>query len=278
MLKKLHPRRLFEILDQIDREPPSYRLDRAQALRRVFWTLACVAVCLLALHYGKYSSTLSLILAWFGQLTGLDTHAWLQQRYDDGVLLLLQYCWWSAMHLVFFALVPALFIRLVLRQRVRDFGWRWGDTHRHWHYYLLLLSPILLFVYLVSLGEDFVNHYPFYIHAGRSWADLLAWEALYIGQFIVLEFFFRGFMLQALRPAIGANAVWVMCVPYMMIHLPKLPLEATGSILFGLFLGVLALMSRSIWGGVMVHVAVALSMDLAGLARRGEIPLQWWPG
>ena len=57
-----------------------------------------------------------------------------------------------------------------------------------------------------------------------------------------------------------------------------MPLEATGSILFGLFLGVLALMSRSIWGGVMVHVAVALSMDLAGLARRGEIPLQWWPG
>lgn len=277
MLRRLHPRQIFTALDRIDSEPPSYTLTRPQALRRIFWTLACVAVCLLLLHYGKYSSNLRELLALLGGITGADDQAWLRHWQAQGLLPLIHYLWWSGMHLVFFLLLPALFIRFALRQRVVDFGWRWQDTHKHWRGYLLLLSPILVFVYLVSLGEDFVNHYPFYQHAGRSWADLLAWEALYIAQFIVLEFFFRGFMLNALRPAMGANAIWVMCVPYMMIHLPKLPLEATGAILFGLFLGVLALLSRSIWGGVMVHVGVALSMDLAALARRGEIPLQWWP-
>ena len=278
MLAKLHPRLILDALDRIDREPPSYSLNRPEALRRVFWTLACVAVCLLLLHYGKYSSTLREFLHLLAKVTGADSQAWLNHWQAQGSLPLIQYLWWSGMHLVFFLLVPALFIRLVLRERVVDFGWRWQDTHRHWLGYLLLLSPILFFVYLVSLGEDFVNHYPFYRHAGRSWADLLAWEALYIAQFVVLEFFFRGFMLRALQPAVGANAVWIMCVPYMMIHLPKLPLEATGAILFGLFLGILALLSRSIWGGVLVHVGVALSMDLAALARRGEIPSQWWPG
>jgi membrane protease YdiL (CAAX protease family) len=129
----------------------------------------------------------------------------------------------------------------------------------------------------VSLGEDFVAHYPFYSLAGRSWIDLVLWELLYLSQFVFLEFFFRGFMLNALRPAIGANAIWIMCVPYMMIHLPKLWLEASGAILFGLFLGILALRSRSIWGGVLVHAGVALSMDIAALWRKQNLPDTWWP-
>lgn len=71
--------------------------------------------------------------------------------------------------------------------------------------------------------------------------------------------------------------MWIMCVPYLMIHFPKLWPEALGAILFGFFLGILALRSRSIWGGVMVHVTIALTMDLAALLRKGELPLQLWP-
>ena len=41
-----------------------------------------------------------------------------------------------------------------------------------------------------------------------------------------------------------------MIVPYLMIHFAKPWLEASGAILFGLLLGVLALRSRSIWGGI----------------------------
>jgi membrane protease YdiL (CAAX protease family) len=173
--------------------------------------------------------------------------------------------------------LPWLVIRFGFKQSMLDFGWRWNQVSEHWRGYLLLLSPILVFVVLVSFGDDFVNHYPFYRQAGRSWLDFLLWELLYMSQFVFLEFFFRGFMLNALRPAIGANAIWVMCVPYMMIHLPKLALEATGAILFGLFLGILALQSRSIWGGVLVHAGVALSMDLAALLRKQDIPGSFFP-
>ena len=92
-----------------------------------------------------------------------------------------------------------------------------------------------------------------------------------------LEFFFRGFLLHACRPAFGANAVFVMCVPYLMIHFAKPWPEATGAILFGLFLGILALRSRSIWGGAAVHMTVALSMDMLALMQRGQLPAHWWP-
>jgi hypothetical protein len=40
---------------------------------------------------------------------------------------------------------------------------------------------------------------------------------------------------------------------------------------------VLALRSRSIWGGVMVHASVALSMDLLAIAQTQQLPQRWWP-
>jgi membrane protease YdiL (CAAX protease family) len=267
LVNDLHPRRILQALDEIDQTLPSYRLSRPQALRRVFIVLVCVCVCLLLLHYGKYSRNMALFLS-DSALASLQASAWYE---------LSAYVWWTGMHLLTFVLLPWLVIRVCLREKMRDFGWRINETAHHWRGYLLLLSPILVFVVLVSLGEEFVNHYPFYRLAGRSWFDLIVWELLYLSQFVFLEFFFRGFMLNALRPAMGANAIWVMCVPYLMIHFPKLWLEATGAILFGLFLGILALRSRSIWGGVLVHAGVALSMDIAALLRKGGVPSQWWP-
>lgn len=266
----LHPRQILRALDNIDQAESSYTLNRPAALRRVMLVLACVSVSLLILHYAKFSANLQMLLAW------LDESYW-QRLEANGWLELCGYVWWTLCHLLTFIVLPWLVIRFGFKQSMLDFGWRWNQVGAHWRGYLLLLSPILVFVVLVSFGEDFVDHYPFYRQAGRSWLDLLVWELLYMSQFVFLEFFFRGFMLNALRPAIGANAIWVMCVPYMMIHLPKLALEATGAILFGLFLGILALQSRSIWGGVLVHAGVALSMDIAALLRKQDLPGSFFP-
>ncbi len=273
-LAALHPRQILRALDQIDATAPSWQLSRPDALRRVFIVLATVSVSLLILHYAKFATNLHALLQSLGEWRGVD---YLQQLRDAGWLELCSYLWWTSCHLLTFIVLPWLVIRFLFRAQMRDFGWRWNQVGEHWRGYLLLLSPILVFVVLVSMGEDFVEHYPFYRYAGRSWLDFLLWELLYLSQFVFLEFFFRGFMLNALRPAIGANAIWVMCVPYLMIHFPKLWLEATGAILFGLFLGILALQSRSIWGGVLVHAGVALSMDVAALLRKGQFPGSFFP-
>jgi len=277
IIQFLHPKNIFLALDEIDQSPPSYTLDRKQAMRRVFWTLACVALSLLIIHYMKYYSTFQATLAFISQLQNKNSNYWLAQLNDSGFLRLYSYTWWTFWHLIGYIVLPFLVIRYLLKLRIRDMGWRWRDTHLHCRGYILLLSPILVFVVLVSQGQDFINHYPFYKLASRSWFDLLAWEFLYLLQFVFLEFFFRGFFVNALRPAIGASAVWVMCVPYLMIHFPKLWLEATGAILFGLFLGILALKSRSVWGGFFVHAGVAVSMDLSSLMKQGKLPTVFWP-
>ena len=273
MISSLHPKNILSALDEIDSQAPSYSMTRPQALRRVMAVLACVSVCLLFMHYAKFSDNMQWLLQLLAEWRGLPRDFYVAQLVSAGIWEFCGYVWWTSILAIGYVLVPALVIRYGFNARVRDFGWQLNSAPQHWRGYLLLLSPILVFIYLVSQGQDFVRHYPFYSLAGRSWPDLLGWEFLYLTQFVCLEFFFRGFMLNALRPALGANAVWVMCVPYLMIHFPKLWLEATGAILFGLFLGILALRSRSIWGGVVVHAGVAVTMDIAALIKKHAFPI-----
>ena len=120
-------------------------------------------------------------------------------------------------------------------------------------------------VIIASHTPSFRHTYPFYRLANRSGFDLWAWEALYAAQFVSLEFFFRGFILQGLRRALGSNAIFVMIVPYCMIHYGKPLPETLGAIGAGLILGTLAMRTKSIWGGVLIHIGVAMTMDVLAL-------------
>ena len=247
MISYLNPKNIFVALDQIDCQKPSYTLDRPTALRRIFYVLACVSVCLLIIHYMKYSSTFNATLKIFSVWAGEKPHYLFLELRATGFLNLVNYCWWTFWHVIGYVVIPYFVIKYLLKEKMIDMGWKFGDTAKHWKGYLLLVTPIFFFIFLVSFRDDFLNHYPFYKLAHRSWFDLIVWEALYLLQFICLEFFFRGFFINALRPAVGANAVWIMCVPYLMIHFPKLWPEATGAIF-------IRAISRNIGAAVTLHM------------------------
>lgn len=245
--------------------------------KRPVVVLLTAMITLLMLHYLKYNTTFNAAtMILFEQTSEHPRQLWHAFSRDPFYRLYSQ-LWWSSWHVVTFIALPTLAARLLLGDRPGTFGIGWGETHRHWLGYLLLVLPILFFIVLVSKRQDFLHQYPFYKLASRSWFDLLAWEFLYLIQFVCVEYFFRGFLLQSLRPTFGNNALFVMLVPYLMIHFPKPWLEATGAIAFGFFLGILALRSRSIWGGVMVHITIAASMDVAALLRTSGLPKAWWP-
>jgi membrane protease YdiL (CAAX protease family) len=130
---------------------------------------------------------------------------------------------------------------------------------------------------LLSNQRDFLDYYPFYKKAERSWFDLLMWESAYFLQFFALEFYFRGWLLSGLRRSMGSVAIFVMAVPYCMIHYGKPYLEAHGAIVAGIVLGSLAMRTRSIYAGFLVHITVAGIMDYMALASRNGIPTKFWP-
>ena len=54
-------------------------------------------------------------------------------------------------------------------------------------------------------------------------------------------------------------------------------IEVIAALPAGLVLGLLAMRARSIWGGVLVHVAVAWLMDALALVQGPGLPQRLWP-
>ena len=203
-------------------------------------------------------------------LGGHDTYERLFPRDGSRYWELRGYAWWSGWRLIGYVIVPMIVLACLPGQRIRDHHLSPRGFFKHLWVYAALFAAVLPAVLLASTTTAFRHTYPFYRLANRSVVDLVLWEALYALQFLSLEFFFRGFILHGLRRALGANAIFVMLVPYCMIHYGKPLPETLGAIGAGLILGTLAMRTRSIWGGVLIHVGVATTMDV--LALRGCPP------
>jgi membrane protease YdiL (CAAX protease family) len=240
--------------------------------RRLVIIVLTVAVCLLAIRFLGHSRRAGWLIDLL-DIIGLD--GWSDDlRYaftKSPNLRINARIYWAVWRVFGYVIVPLLVIKLVLRERVSDFGVRIRGTAKYWRIYGVLLLILVPCVLLASYSSEFQAKYPFYrLRPGESlWPWLWSWELLYALQFASLEFFFRGFMVHGLAPRLGYASVFAMVVPYMMIHFTKPMPEALGSIIAGFVLGTLALRTRSIWWGVAVHVAVAVSMDLLSLWQRG---------
>jgi membrane protease YdiL (CAAX protease family) len=180
------------------------------------------------------------------------------------------FAWWSGWRVFGYVVIPMIVLACLPGQRIRDYHVSPRGFFKHLWIYALLFGLVLPAVLYASTTQAFRQTYPFYRIANRSGTDLVLWELIYGAQFLSLEFFFRGFVLHGLRRALGANAIFVMLVPYCMIHYGKPFPETLGAIGAGLILGTLAMRTRSIWGGVLIHVGVAATMDV--LALRGCPP------
>jgi len=193
-----------------------------------------------------------------------------------------EYVYWVGFRVLFFFVLPALFIVALPGERLREYGLSFKGFFKHLPIYGILFLIVLPAVIAVSFTDSFANHYPFYkpfknaLHPrGLYWHDFLIWEVIYMLQFFSLEFFFRGFLLHSLKRSLGAYAVFVMAVPYCMIHFGKPMPETLGAVAAGVVLGTLALRTGSIWAGVMIHVSVAWTMDWLALIQTGRFPKTW---
>jgi hypothetical protein len=83
--------------------------------------------------------------------------------------------------------------------------------------------------------------------------------------------------LVALRKILGSAAIFTMTVPYCMIHFGKPYLETMATVMGAIALGSLSMKTKSVYQGTLLHIALALSMDLFALWQRGAFPTFFWP-
>lgn len=179
------------------------------------------------------------------------------------------YAWWAVCSLVIRVGIPLLVIGLVYRESARDFGWRLHGEREVWKIYAgfyVLMVPI---VFAASFLPGFQHTYPFGDVARISPMVMAQYEVLYGIQFLGVEAFFRGWLLFAVARYIGHHAIFVMMLPYVMIHFGKPPLEAFAAIFAGVALGWLALESKTFIHGFLLHWAVAITMDVCAIWQKG---------
>jgi hypothetical protein len=152
---------------------------------------------------------------------------------------------------------------------------------------LLLLVPLIV---LASTQHDFLVVYPkvqnlAFIdgYARPSWPWKVLYEISYGLDFLGIELFFRGLLVIGLLGYAGTKAssgllrhgphrsqpspgsvVLPMAAFYCTIHFGKPMGECISSFFGGLVLGVLAARTRTIYGGLIIHLGLAWLMELGG--------------
>ncbi len=134
--------------------------------------------------------------------------------------------------------------------------------------YLVGLAVVLPLSFWASFQPAFLEQYPTYkpgtaeVFLGVSpWLTTGLYELVYGFDFMFVELYFRGFLVIGMARWLGRSAVLPMVAMYAVLHFGKPLPETLGSIVGGYILGVFAHDSRSIAGGVMLHLGLAWSME-----------------
>lgn len=151
----------------------------------------------------------------------------------------------------------------------------YGFTLKNFDYkpYFIMLLVMVPLIAAAATQADFLTTYPKFkpwfppddIFGLSKFQMTSIFEMTYGLNFISLELFFRGAMVIGMVSIMGRHAVLPMAVTYCFLHFGKPVAECFSSFFGGYLLGVVALYTRSIFGGCIVHMGIAFLMESAAM-------------
>jgi len=163
-----------------------------------------------------------------------------------------------------FFVLPTLYIKLVMKRSLTDFGLGFGDVKTGLKILAFLIPVIFVAIYFASDMPDVRSEYPLAKSLLHEHSHLVFYEAAYvIFYYIAWEFYFRGVLLFGLKGRFGAfNAILIQTISSCLVHIGKPEGEIIGSIIVGVIFGIIALRTRSIWYVFILHALIGVLTDL----------------
>jgi len=173
-------------------------------------------------------------------------------------------------HQVFWTFVGLLIVSIILKKWVKfDFGIRveWKELKP----YIIILTLVSPLIIGASFFPDFQRAYPQH----KPWLHdevfnlsiferAALFELCYASGFVAVEAIFRGALAMTMVKVMGTRAVLAMASFYCVFHFGKPIGETIGAFFGGYALGVFAIESKSVVGGIIVHLGVAMIMETMG--------------
>ncbi len=175
----------------------------------------------------------------------------------------------------FFTVLLPIYIFYFINDRKEKHFYGLNNQHTDLKPYWLLLTLMVPLLISASFLDGFQRQYPMYklnlayvVLEVPEWITVVSYELAYGLDFITVELLFRGFFVIGMIKVLGRNAILPMAVVYCMLHFGKPAGEAISSIFGGYILGIIAFETRSIWGGIIVHMGIAWLMEIVAFLQK----------
>lgn len=172
-----------------------------------------------------------------------------------------------------FFILPLFLFKISFDKKVKGLYGLASNT-KHVKGYLMLFLMLSPFLIAMSFTSDFMQAYPQFrpwlyegIFGLPVWLNTFIFETTYSIDFVMTELIFRGALVIGMVSLLDRKAVLPMVAMYAAIHFGKPLGETISSVFGGYILGALAYQTRHIWGGVIVHICVALTMEIMGFVH-----------
>ncbi len=161
--------------------------------------------------------------------------------------------------------VSPFLLYFAFRHAPRDYGLSVGEPKKWLVDVLVFYVIFLVILYIAFRFTNLSKVYPLYRNASRDAGSFVMYQVVQLWYMLGWEFFFRGFMLFGLEPAFGRKTILFQAMAFGLAHFKKPQAEAYGAVVAGVFLGLIALRSRSFLPCVLLHYMIVVTADILGI-------------
>lgn len=170
---------------------------------------------------------------------------------------------WFLINLLLFLVFPALIIRLILRENLKNFGFAAGNFRTG---ILMGGATAIIFsllIYFLLSYPNFRSGFSFYLPAASSFWSFL-WFDFFIGgaALFTREFFLRGFFQTGLESGLGRWAILAQAILDTVLSAKSSWIEISILFLFGLAGGFTTFKSRSFFWSFAAMWIIFLAGDI----------------
>lgn len=175
-------------------------------------------------------------------------------------------------NLTFLLVIPILYIKIILKKKLGNFGLQTGDKKKGIIWAVLSLGISLLIFYIVYNYTDFPKYYRLPQEIMNNFWLFVFFEVLLIGSLTVLyEFFFRGFVMFNFTEKFGYWAIAIQFLLFILFFLAtgNLGWSVIPGIIIAPFAGVAAYKGRSLIYSFAVSLFFIIILDalIIGLSK-----------